>query len=150
VNLLTGRDLQRTRTVHRETGQGRHTTSHRELMRLPGGGCVIDTPGLREVQLWEADDGQEALDDAFADVEELARECRFSDCAHQGEPGCAIAPALEAGRLDPKRWASYLKLQRELHSISARVDARGRGQERRRWRSIRREAAEREAAKRYR
>ncbi len=151
VNLLTGQQ-QRTRTVHEGTGQGRHATSHRELMRLPGGGCVIDTPGLREVQLWEGqpEEGQGALDDAFADIDDLARECRFSDCAHGGEPGCAVARALEVGELDPKRWASYLKLQRELHVITARVDARGRGQERRRWRSIRREAAEREAAKRYR
>lgn len=152
VNLLTGQQVLRTRTVHQGTGQGRHTTSHRELLRLPGGGCVIDTPGLREVQLWEGEpaDGQGALDDAFADVEELAGECRFSDCAHRGEPGCAIARALQEGELDAKRWASYLKLQRELHSISARVDARARGEERRRWRAIRRDVAEREAAKRYR
>jgi len=152
VNLLTGRERQRTRTVHEATGQGRHTTSHRELMPLPGGGCVIDTPGLREVRLWdgEAGDGLGALDDAFSDIEDLARQCRFSDCAHQGEPGCAIARALESGELAPERWNSYLKLERELHSISARVDARARGEERRRWRSIRREAADREAAKRYR
>jgi len=121
-------------------------------MPLPGGGCVIDTPGLREVQLWdgEAGDGLGALDDAFTDIEELARRCRFSDCAHQGEPGCAIAAALEAGELAPERWNSYLKLQQELRSISARIDARARGEERRRWRALRRDAADQEAAKRYR
>lgn len=152
VNALAGREMQRTRNVHQATGQGRHTTSHRELLQLPGAGCVIDTPGLRELQLWEAelDDGQGALDDAFGDIEELARRCRFSDCAHQGEPGCAVAGALENGELQPARWASYRKLQRELHSISSRVDARARGEERRRWRSLRRDAAAREAAKRYR
>lgn len=152
VNVLAGREMQRTGSVHEGTGQGRHTTSRRELMQLPGGGCVIDTPGLRELQLWDAalDEGQGALDDAFADVEELARQCRFSDCAHDGEPGCAIGRALETGELQPARWASYRKLERELHSISARVDARARGDERRRWRSLRREAAAREAAKRYR
>ncbi len=151
VNALAGRELQRTASVHEGTGQGRHTTSHRELMQLPGAGCVIDTPGLRELQLWEAElpEGQGALDDAFADVDELARQCRFSDCAHDGEPGCAVAHALETGELQSGRWASYRKLQRELHSISARVDARARGEERRRWRSLRREAAAREAAKRY-
>lgn len=152
VNSLMGRDAQRTASVHQASGQGRHTTSHRELLQLPAGGCVIDTPGLREVQLWEGgpQDGLDALEDAFADIEALARECRFSDCAHRGEPGCAIAQALESGELDAARWESYRKLERELHSITARVDARARSEERRRWRSLRREGAEREAAKRYR
>ncbi|MGH7912680.1 MAG: ribosome small subunit-dependent GTPase A, partial [Candidatus Dormibacteraceae bacterium] len=147
VNLLAGRPALRTGDVHGATGQGRHTTSHRELLQLPRGGCVIDTPGLREVQLWEGDEG---LDDAFGDVERLARRCRFSDCAHDGEPGCAVAQALEQGELEPHRWQSYRKLQRELRSVTVRVDVRARGEERRRWRSRRRAAAEQEAAKRYR
>lgn len=152
VNRLAGRDAQRTGVVHQGSGQGRHTTSHRELLQLPSGGAVIDTPGLREVQLWEGelDDGQGALADAFADVEALAQQCRFTDCAHEGEPGCAIARALEAGDLDPDRWASYRKLQQELRTISVRVDARSRGEERRRWRSLRREADDRETTKRHR
>lgn len=147
VNGLAGREALRTGDVHRGTGHGRHTTSHRELLQLPGGGCVIDTPGLREVQLWE---GEEALDDAFGDIEELARHCRFADCAHRGEPGCAVARALEDGTLDPARWDSYRKLERELQAVTVRVDGRTRGEERRRWRSLQRAAAEQQSAKRYR
>ena len=95
--------------------RGRHTTSHRELILLPGGGVVLDTPGMRELQLWNAD-----LEQTFGDVEEVARRCRFSDCAHDQEPGCAIREALADGSLPRDRWESYAKLQRELEAIEVR------------------------------
>ena len=99
----------------RTTIAGRHTTSHRELILLPSGGVVLDTPGMRELQLWNAD-----LEQTFGDVEEVARRCRFSDCAHDQEPGCAIREALADGSLPRDRWESYAKLQREMEAIEAR------------------------------
>jgi ribosome biogenesis GTPase len=143
LNRLLGADQQVIRDVHR-SGQGRHTTSHRELFLLPGGGVVIDTPGLREIQLWTGGGG---LEQVFGDIEDVAAQCRFSNCGHGGEPGCAIAAALTAGALDPGRWASYAKLQRELRSIEVRADARMRSEERSRWKRIHRDARERMAAK---
>jgi ribosome biogenesis GTPase / thiamine phosphate phosphatase len=134
INRLLGVDLLRTREVHRG-GQGRHTTSHRQLLRVPGGGLIIDTPGLREVQLWA---GEEALGQVFSDIEALARGCRFNDCRHQEEPGCAVIAALSDGRLDPSRLTNYRKLQRELRAIAVRADARLRIQELRKWKLIHR------------
>jgi ribosome biogenesis GTPase / thiamine phosphate phosphatase len=114
----------------RNDGRGRHTTTHRELIVLPGGGILIDTPGLRELQLWDADDG---LDRAFADIAELVTECRFSDCAHDTEPGCAVRAALADGSLPVERWESYLKLQRELAHLERKLDPRLRAEERKKW-----------------
>lgn len=108
-------------------GRGRHTTTHRELVRLPGGALLLDTPGMRELQLW-ADES--ALNETFADVAELARQCRFTDCAHGSEPGCAVGAALADGTLPQVRWESYRKLQRELHSLALRQDARLRSEAR--------------------
>jgi ribosome biogenesis GTPase len=143
LNRLLGRDTQVTRDVHR-SGQGRHATSHRELFVIPDGGVVIDTPGLREIQLWT---GGEGLDQVFGDIEALVAQCRFSNCGHIGEPGCAIRAALSAGDLDPSRWASYAKLRRELRAVEVRVDARMRAEERSRWKRIQRQARESMAAK---
>jgi ribosome biogenesis GTPase len=134
INRLLGLELLRTREVHR-SGQGRHTTSHRQLIRVPGGGLIIDTPGLREVQLWA---GEEALGQVFSDIEALARDCRFNDCRHQDEPDCAVIAALGDGRLDPSRLSSYRKLQRELRAIAVRADARLRIEEMRKWKLIHR------------
>jgi ribosome biogenesis GTPase len=120
VNLLAGREVLATREV-RADGRGRHTTTHRELVPLPGGALLLDTPGMRELQLWQAPDGLAA---AFSDVEELANECRFSDCSHEREPGCAIRAALSGGTLDRARWDSYRKLERELHALEIRQSAR--------------------------
>jgi ribosome biogenesis GTPase len=120
VNRLAGRELLATREL-RADGRGRHTTSHRELVPLPSGALLIDTPGMRELQLWA---GEESLDGAFADVAELTTQCRFADCAHRTEPGCAIRAALADGRLDRERWESYRKLQRELRALAIRQDAR--------------------------
>ena len=120
ANRLLGEELLATREI-RSDGRGRHTTTHRELVRLPGGALLLDTPGMRELQLW-ADES--ALDGTFADVADLARECRFTDCAHGGEPGCAVRAALAAGSLPQIRWESYRKLQRELRALAVKQDAR--------------------------
>jgi ribosome biogenesis GTPase len=122
----------KTRTVHR-TDEGRHMTSHRELVQLPGGGMIIDTPGLREAQLWT---GEEALGNLFEDIQDVARECRFNDCEHRSEPGCAIKSAIARGELDAARLDSYRKLQRELSAVAARSDARLRIELQRKWKQI--------------
>jgi ribosome biogenesis GTPase len=133
INRIVGEDVMRTRAVHASSGEGRHMTSHRQLIQLPEGGMIIDTPGLREAQLW---DGEQALGVVFEDIEDLALECRFTDCRHLTEPGCAIKEAIAAGRLDRGRFESYRKLQRELRSIAARSDARLQADERRKWKQI--------------
>jgi len=115
VNALAGEELLATNEVREDDHRGRHTTSHRELIVLAAGGVILDTPGIRELQLWDAD-----LEQTFGDIEEIARRCRFSDCNHDQEPGCAIRAALEDGSLPAERWQSYVKLQRELLAIEAR------------------------------
>ena len=132
INRIVGTELMRTRDIHR-SGEGRHMTSHRQLVQLPHGGMVIDTPGLREAQLWE---GEEALSSLFEDIEELALRCRFSDCAHRTEPGCAIKAAIAIGSLDAGRFQSYRKLQRELRAVAAKTDARIRIEDRKKWKQI--------------
>jgi ribosome biogenesis GTPase len=120
LNRLMGADTMATRQV-RSDGKGRHTTTHRQLFRLPGGGMVVDTPGLRELQLWTAEDEPGSL---FEDVEELAAGCRFNDCSHTREPGCAVLRAIGEGALDAGRLRSYRKLQREQASVPAHVARR--------------------------
>ena len=132
INRIVGSDLMRTRTIH-ASGEGRHMTSHRQLVQLPQGGMIIDTPGLREAQLWE---GDEALGEVFEDIEVLALRCRFTDCGHESEPGCAVKVALDDGTLDAARFASYIKLQRELRFVAAKSDVRLRIEERRKWKQI--------------
>jgi len=132
INRIVGTDLMRTRLIHR-SGEGRHMTSHRQLVQLPQGGMIIDTPGLREAQLWE---GEEALVNVFEDIDELALTCRFSDCGHVSEPGCAIKAAIADGSLDSFRFQSYRKLQRELRAVAAKTDARIRLEERKKWKQI--------------
>jgi ribosome biogenesis GTPase len=131
VNTLVGDELLATQEI-REDGKGRHTTTRRELIRVPSGGLVIDTPGMRELQLWVADHG---LEEAFEDVTALFADCRFRDCAHDAEPGCAVQAALADGRLAPERWDSYRKLQRELEALERRLDKQAQSRERQRWRS---------------
>ncbi len=135
VNRFFGRELMATTETRADDDEGRHTTTHRELIVLPGGGVVIDTPGIRELQLWEG-----GLEETFADVEELARRCRFSDCSHNTEPGCAVKAALLSGELSRERHASWLKLERELRSIAVRADANLRREEKRKWQQRTREA----------
>jgi ribosome biogenesis GTPase / thiamine phosphate phosphatase len=129
VNTLAGEELLETNEI-REDGRGRHTTSHRQLVVLPSGGLVVDTPGLRELQLWEVGQG---VDHSFEDVTQLFAHCRFNDCAHDREPGCAVRAALEDGTLDPVRWESYQKLQRELEHLERRLDKRAQSEARRVW-----------------
>ncbi|MGW4464192.1 ribosome small subunit-dependent GTPase A [Micromonospora sp. NPDC004704] len=121
VNALAGTTVMVTQGIRGVDGKGRHTTTHRALIPIPGGGAVLDTPGIRAVGLLDAAGG---LDHAFADVAELAAACRFDDCAHQVEPGCAVRAALEDGGLTPRRWESWCKLQREVAFETRRRDAR--------------------------
>jgi ribosome biogenesis GTPase len=140
VNRLAGRQLMPIGDL-RNDGRGRHTTRHRQLLVLPGGALLVDTPGLRELQIWEGD-----VDSAFADVAELAAACRFNDCAHETEPDCAIQEALATGALDAERWASYCKLQRELRALDARRGTQAHRELKRRWRA---RARETRRARRY-
>jgi ribosome biogenesis GTPase len=132
VNALYGRDLQEVHEI-RFDGRGRHTTTRRELILLPGGGQIIDTPGLRELQLWDPGTG---LHQAFDDIERFAEECRFRDCSHTGEPGCAVVTAVADGALDGNRLSNYHKLQRELRHLETRRDARARAEDRRKNRAL--------------
>ncbi len=111
VNALAGAEVMATQSIRRVDGKGRHTTTHRALVPVLGGGAVLDTPGLRAVGLL---DGASGLERSFADIAELQAQCRFHDCSHEGEPGCAIAAALATGELPHRRWASWLKLLREI------------------------------------
>lgn len=129
VNALLGEERMATQDIRAEDGRGRHTTSHRQLVLLPGGGLLLDTPGMREVGLIDADEG---LGTVFDDIEQLARNCRFRDCGHDGEPGCAVRGALDAGLLDANRWAHFQKLSRELAASGLTKDRMAREVERRR------------------
>lgn len=137
ANALLGEERLRTGSV-RDDGKGRHTTTHRELLRLAGGALLIDTPGMREVALWG---GGEGVDAAFGDVDELARGCRFGDCRHEAEPGCAVGAAVREGRLDPARLESWHTLRRELAYLERRRDeaaaSEARGRDRAAQRALR-------------
>ena len=130
INRLAGRDVLPTAETSRE-GRGRHTTTNRELVPLPDGALLLDTPGMRELSLW-ADES--VLDTTFADVADVAAECRFADCTHVHEPGCAVRAAIADGSLPEERFASYEKLQRELRALEIRKDARLRSEARKEWR----------------
>ncbi|MBO2457035.1 ribosome small subunit-dependent GTPase A [Actinomadura sp. LCR2-06] len=132
-NALLGGEVLATGAVRESDGKGRHTTVRRELLPLPGGGVLIDTPGLRGVGLFDAADG---LRRAFADVEDLAEGCRFGDCAHMSEPGCAVLAAVADGSLPQRRLDSYRKLLRENAWIASRSDARLRAEERDKWKAV--------------
>jgi ribosome biogenesis GTPase len=121
INRILGEDRLKTQEVREDDSRGRHTTTYRELIILPRGGIVIDTPGLREFQMWS---GNEGLEQVFEDIEELASQCKFSDCKHQSEPGCAIRNALDSGKLDESRYESYLKLQKEKSFLEKKIDVR--------------------------
>jgi ribosome biogenesis GTPase len=129
VNVLLGQARQSTALVRESDSKGRHTTTHRELIRMPGDWLLMDLPGLRELQLW-AD--PENIDNAFAEIAELAAHCRFRDCSHQAEPGCAVRDAA----LDPARLASYRKLQKELNYLERQTDIHRAHAERKKWNVI--------------
>ena len=134
LNHLAGGTLLRTGDVS-DAGRGRHTTTHRELVRLPSGVLVIDTPGMRELQLWSAESG---LEQTFDDITTLSEGCRFADCAHAGEPGCAVALAIASGRLDVERLSSWRKLSREVARAELQRDAVAAAAERSKVKSIHR------------
>ncbi|MCI0448602.1 MAG: ribosome small subunit-dependent GTPase A [Chlorobi bacterium] len=117
--------------------KGRHTTTHRELTLVPGGGLIIDTPGMREIQLWEGGGG---LSELFEDIEQLSLECKFSDCRHESEPGCAVKEAIKSGTLDPKRFKSYRKLQNEINYFERKQNVRAQLEEKKKWKKITNEA----------
>jgi ribosome biogenesis GTPase len=128
VNAFAGNDAIATQEVRESDQRGRHTTTRRELVLLPGGGVILDTPGMRELQLWDAD-----LQQTFGDVEEIAARCRFTDCSHDREPDCAVREALADGTLAADRWESYRKLQREVAALELRRDAQARKEQRRQY-----------------
>jgi ribosome biogenesis GTPase len=129
VNALLGEDRMATQDIRAADARGRHTTSHRQLVLLPGGGLILDTPGIREVGLIDADEG---LSTVFDDIEQLARNCRFRDCGHDTEPGCAVRDALDTGLLDANRWAHFQKLSRELAASGVTKDRMAQEVQRRR------------------
>ncbi|MFF4223981.1 ribosome small subunit-dependent GTPase A [Streptomyces abikoensis] len=130
ANALVGGEVQAVQTTRDRDGKGRHTTTTRNMLPLPGGGVLIDTPGLRGVGLWDAEEG---VGRTFAEIEALAADCRFHDCGHATEPGCAVLAAVEDGTLRPRRLESYRKLLRENAWIASRTDARQRAEIRRDW-----------------
>jgi ribosome biogenesis GTPase len=140
VNRLIGHDVLRTRDVRASDSRGRHTSTARQLVLLPGSGVLIDTPGMREIQLWETGD---ALTRTFSDLEALAENCRFRDCRHRQEPGCAVRAAAVSGELPPGRLESYYKLQDEQAHHARQLDQRLQLEERRRWKNLTKAASKR-------
>lgn len=134
VNRLCGEERMATGGVREGDDRGKHTTTYRELIRMPQGGLLIDTPGMRELQLWEAEES--SFSDSFQDVEEFAKQCFYRDCKHQKEPGCAVQAALADGTLDEARYQSYVKLQRELAYLERKADVRAQSAERDKWKKI--------------
>jgi ribosome biogenesis GTPase len=130
ANALLGEDVMDVQAIRDADGKGRHTTTTRNLLALPSGGVLIDTPGLRGVGLWDAESG---VGQVFAEIAELAERCRFHDCAHESEPGCAVLAAIASGELGERRLDSYRKLIRENQRIVAKTDARARAELRREW-----------------
>ena len=145
INHLAGADLLKVQTVRESDDRGRHTTTHRELVLLPAGGLVLDTPGMRELQLW---DGDESLQLVFDDIEALAARCFFSDCQHEDEPQCVVREALIAGTIDSGRYESYEKLQKELKYVARKRDKLSEIAEKKKWKKLSRLASERARLKR--
>ena len=133
INHLLGQEILKTKEVRENDDRGRHTTTRRELILLPSGGLLMDTPGMRELQLWGGDEG---IKDAFDDVTALAQQCRFRDCRHGPEPGCAVQQAIENGILATDRFEGYLKLQKEIAYLHRKEDKTAELLEKERWRKI--------------
>jgi ribosome biogenesis GTPase len=133
VNQLVGTEKQKVKEVRETDARGRHTTTYRELIILPAGGLLIDTPGMRELQLWGSDEG---LHDTFEDIQALAQQCRFRDCRHKAEPDCAVQQALASGELEERRYHHFLKLQRELNYEERKADTTAAFLEKQRWKKI--------------
>ncbi|MDY6784935.1 MAG: ribosome small subunit-dependent GTPase A [Cyanobacteriota bacterium] len=135
TNRLLGHQRQAVREVRRGDSHGRHVTTYRELICLPSGGLLIDTPGMREFQLWQANEG---LSETFAEIEILTAQCRFRNCQHESEPGCAVQQAIAEGMLSPKRWRNYQKLNRERQYTSAKQDRQSYLAQKEKWKKIHR------------
>ncbi|MGA7613849.1 MAG: ribosome small subunit-dependent GTPase A [Thermoanaerobaculia bacterium] len=133
INRIAGEELMKVGDVREDDQRGRHTTTHRQLLRMPSGALIIDTPGIREIQLWETEEG---IEETFSEIEIAARHCRFSDCRHETEPGCGVRDALARGELDTKRVASFRKLQSEIEFQEQKHDPRVRAEAKRRIREI--------------
>ncbi|HLT23803.1 MAG TPA: ribosome small subunit-dependent GTPase A, partial [Ignavibacteria bacterium] len=133
TNALLGYDKMKVKDTTEYKDKGLHTTTHRELVLLPEGGLIIDTPGMREIQLWESNDG---IEEAFDEIEALMENCKFSDCSHSNEPGCAVLEALETGELDRDRYNSFLKLKRESQYFERRHNKKLQIDERKKWKAI--------------
>jgi ribosome biogenesis GTPase len=133
VNALMQQELQRTRAIRENDDHGRHTTSASSLLFVPGGGMVIDTPGLREIHVFGDSDG---LDETFENVHRFAEACKFRDCTHNAEPGCAVRAALGSGELAQAEYDSHMKLQRELGHANRQVDQRAAAKEKKRWKQV--------------
>ncbi len=141
VNALAGVERMATKAIREDDAHGRHTTTHRELILLPSGALILDTPGMRELALWDAEAGvAAAFAETTAQVEEIAEGCRFRDCAHDKEPGCAVQAALADGTLDAERWRSFQKLQKELAHAVRKEDPLAAQAERKRWAAIQKSA----------
>ncbi|HWP44170.1 MAG TPA: ribosome small subunit-dependent GTPase A [Blastocatellia bacterium] len=130
INALIGSEVQKVSDVRQSDDRGRHTTTSRQLIAMPGGGLVLDTPGMRELQLWG---GEEGIRETFDEIESLASLCRFSDCRHQSEPDCAVRQAVERGDIDQSRYASYEKLQKEVEYLDLKQTYNAKVAEKRRW-----------------
>ena len=146
INCLLGEEHLATAAISEAVGKGRHTTTHRELIVTPGGVLVIDTPGMRELQLWDVEAA--AIDFTFTEIMALAARCRFSDCSHRSEPGCAIQEALEDGSLEFDRWQSYQKLQREQAHAARRSSPQLARETRNEWKKLHKQAREHTRMKR--
>jgi len=133
MNALSGEALMKVSGIREDDAKGRHTTTHRELIVLPSGGCLIDTPGMRELQLW---DQSESLSSSFRDIEEFAAACRYRDCTHHMEPHCAVQQAISDGALEQSRLQSYFKLQKELAFIERKTNIQAKLNEQRKWKQI--------------
>lgn len=133
TNKLMGKEKLKVQTIREADDKGRHTTTHRELVLLPNGCVMIDTPGMRELQLWESSEG---ISETFSDIEQLGDECKFRDCQHADEPGCAVRGAIERGVLPAERLNSYNKLLKELSFIERKADKRAQAEEKKHWKNI--------------
>jgi ribosome biogenesis GTPase / thiamine phosphate phosphatase len=142
TNRLLGEEKQVVQEIRQVDDKGRHTTTHRELILLPNGSVLIDTPGMRELQLWESADG---LTETFSEIEELALGCRYRDCKHNHEPGCAIVKAIEEGVITAERLTSYNKLQKELAFIERKADKRAQAEVKKQWKTINKQIKQRKS-----
>nr|WP_172373883.1 ribosome small subunit-dependent GTPase A [Sporosarcina jiandibaonis] len=133
TNAILGSEMMAVQGIREDDDKGRHTTTHRELVKIPTGGILIDTPGMREFQLW---DNNESLDSGFKDINDLSNQCKFNDCQHNNEPGCAVQDALSTGELAEDRYSSYLKLQKELAFLERKMDRAAQVEERNKWKKI--------------